>query len=47
MMKQPEAAEDESSLDIPRKINIVVNRFEDLKDRIPVDCRVGEAPDCP
>jgi hypothetical protein len=37
MMKQPEAAEDESSLDIPRKINIVVNRFEDLKDRIPVD----------
>ena len=36
MMKQPEAAKDESSPEIPRKITIVLNWFEELKERIPV-----------
>ena len=37
MMKAVEATDDESALEAPRKINIVLNWFEELKDRVPVD----------
>jgi hypothetical protein len=29
--------DDESTTESPRKINIVVNWFEELKERVPVD----------
>jgi Tol biopolymer transport system component len=40
MMKPPEipeAADEESTSDEPRKINIVLNWFEELKERVPVE----------
>jgi serine/threonine-protein kinase len=41
MMKSPPGTEDESTPGIPRKINIVLNWFEELKQRVPTD---GEYP---
>jgi hypothetical protein len=37
MTKEPETIDDESTAEIPRKINIVLNWFEELKERVPVD----------
>jgi len=37
MIKPPAAAGSESTSAGPRKINIVLNWFEELKDRVPVD----------
>ena len=37
MIKPPEATDDESRSGEPRKINIVLNWFEELKQRVPVD----------
>ena len=36
MMKEAEATDDESTEEIPRKINIVLNWFEELKEQVPV-----------
>jgi len=37
MIKSPTAAGSESTSAGPRKINIVLNWFEELKERVPVD----------
>ena len=37
MMKSPPGTEDESTTGIPRKFNIVVNWFEELKERVHVN----------
>ena len=37
MMKEVEATDDGSAAEIPRKINIVLNWDEELKERVPVD----------
>jgi serine/threonine protein kinase/Tol biopolymer transport system component len=37
MMKEPETTADESTAETPRKIIIVMNWFEELKQRVPVD----------
>jgi len=36
MIKPPDPADDESAEVIPRKINIILNWFEELKERVPV-----------
>ena len=35
MVKPPEASEDQFAVEIPRKINVVLNWFEELKKRVP------------
>jgi hypothetical protein len=37
MMKPAAASDGESAAEIPRKINIVLNWFEELKERVPVE----------
>jgi serine/threonine protein kinase len=37
MIKPPVEIDDPSTVEVPRKINIVVNWFEELKERVPVD----------
>ena len=37
MIKETEATEEDSSQGRPRKINIVLNWFEELNHRVPVD----------
>jgi len=37
MIKPPATACDESTAGLPRKINIVLNWFEELKERVPVE----------
>jgi len=35
MIKPPTSTNEESALEIPRKINIILNWFEELKERVP------------
>jgi len=37
MIKPPASPDDESAASDPHKINIVLNWFEELKDRVPVE----------
>ena len=37
MIKPPQATDGESAAETPRKINIVLNWFEELKERVPTD----------
>jgi hypothetical protein len=37
MLKRPGTPDDESVTEVPRKINIVLNWDEELKQRVPVD----------
>jgi len=37
VIKQSEISDDESETRGPRKINIVLNWFEELRDRVPAD----------
>ena len=37
LRKPPASQEDEAAASDPRKINIVLNWFEELKERVPVD----------
>jgi hypothetical protein len=36
MLKPPESSGDDTETQGPRKINIVLNWFEELKERVPV-----------
>ena len=37
MIKPPTVEGSESASEIPRKINVVLNWFEELKEKVPVD----------